>query len=119
MLVVLRVITTSDAGYTLFANHYETQTKPQNWHAPRIVCRRWFICIFNIENNGYGICSGQFVVFPFGILAALCSVQSASSDWLHLAAGTYSFPTFLLNLVLHSRYRHTDSAILSFFLMVS
>ncbi len=31
------------AGYTLFANYYETQTKPQNQHALQIVCTSWFV----------------------------------------------------------------------------
>ncbi len=58
--------------------------------------------------------SGYFVVFPYGILMALCSVQ-----WLHLAADIRSLPTFLLNLVFHLLSRYTGPAILSFFLMVS
>ncbi len=44
--------------------------------------------------------SSSFVVFPFGTLAALCTVQSASSDWLHLAADIRSLPIFPLNLEL-------------------
>ncbi len=44
--------------------------------------------------------SGQFILFPYGILAALCPMQSASSDWLHLAADIHLLPTFLLNLEL-------------------
>ncbi len=37
------IFSLSLAGYTLFANHYKTWVKPQNWYASQIVCRRWFI----------------------------------------------------------------------------
>ncbi len=54
------------------------------------------------KNNGW------FVVFPYGILAALCTVQSASSDWLHLTADTRSLHTFPRNLKLRPLSRHVD-----------
>ncbi len=53
-------------------------------------------------------CCGQFVIFPYGCLAALCTVQSASSNWWHLPTGIRSLPTFLLNLESRPLSRHAD-----------
>ncbi len=41
-------------------------------------------CLKNCKN------SCQFVIFfLYGILVALCTVQSASSDWMHLCGYTF------------------------------
>ncbi len=53
-------------------------------------------------------CSCRFVVFTYDILAALCTMQSASSDWLHFAAGIRLLPTFPHNLELCRLFRHAD-----------
>ncbi len=63
-------------------------------------------CLKNCKN------SGRFVGFPYDILAALYTVQSATSDWLHLAADIHSLPTFLCNLELRpmsKNFRKTEN----------
>ncbi len=44
--------------------------------------------------------NGWFIIFPYGTLVALCSVQSASFDWLYLATDVRSLSTFPLNVVI-------------------
>ncbi len=60
-------------------------------------------CLKNCKTND------QFVVFPYGISAALRThTECPSSDWLHLAADIRSLPTFSLSLEPCPLSRHTD-----------